>query len=301
MMPKRNRVLFEKIIESSLFLCSFISVIITAAIFIILMTESIPFFKKINLKDIFFSTQWSPLFEKPQYGIWALISGTLMTTVVALFAALPIAIIIAIFLSEFTNARLRNILKPIVELLAAIPTVVYGYFALLIVTPFLKKIFPEISTFNALSAGLTIGMMIIPYISSLSEDALQAVPNHLREASLSMGASRFQTSFFIVLPAAFSGVISALVLGISRAIGETMIVAIAAGLEPKFSFNVFESTETLTAFIVQVSQGDLPHGSIGYQTIYVCGLMLFIFTLILNSLALFIKNKYHQNTRSGQV
>jgi phosphate transport system permease protein len=301
MINKKARYYQEKIIEYSLFLSAIFSVLITISIITILFSESIPFFQHVSFKDIFFDVQWAPLFEKPRYGIWALISGTFLTTVVALVVAIPLGVVTAVFLSEFVNHKMRELLKPIVEILAAVPTVVYGYFALLTITPVLKRIYPELSAFNALSAGLAMGIMIIPYISSLSEDAMRAVPIHLREASLALGASKFQTSIFIILPAAFSGVASAFVLGISRAIGETMIVAIAAGLEPKFSFNIFESTETLTAYIVQVSQGDLPHGSIGYQTIYVCGLALFAFTFSLNIIAQIIKSKFQKKFKMAAL
>ena len=211
-----------------------------------------------------------------------MVCGTLLTTVIALSVAIPLGTITAVFLSEYAAERTREIFKPILELLAAVPTVVYGYFAMLFVTPLLQKIIPEISSFNALSAGLVMGVMIIPYISSLSEDAMRAVPLHFREGSLALGASKFQTSFKVILPAAFSGVASAYILGISRALGETMVVAIAAGLQPRLSFNPLESTQTITAFIVQVSLGDLPQGSIGYKSIYVAGLVLLIFTLTFN-------------------
>jgi phosphate transport system permease protein len=295
MLKRKARLYQEKIIEYGLFLSSLVSVLITVLIFTILIKESIPFFQNVSFEKIFLDHQWSPLFEKPRYGIWALVSGTFLTTAIALSVAIPLGLITAVFLSEFVDSKMRELIKPLVELLAAIPTVVYGYFALLIITPFLRIYFPHISSFNALSAGIAMGIMIIPYISSLSEDAMRAVPVYMREGSLALGASKFQTSFFVILPAAFSGVASAFVLGISRAIGETMIVAIAAGLEPKFSFNIFESTETLTAYIVQVSQGDLPHGSVGYQTIYMCGLSLFIFTLVLNIIAQMIKSRLQKN------
>jgi phosphate transport system permease protein len=205
-----------------------------------------------------------------------------LTTFIALLVAIPLGTITAVFLSEYASPKVREILKPILELLAAVPTVVYGYFALLFVTPFLQKIFPELSSFNALSPGLVMGVMIIPYVSSLSEDAMRAVPVNLREGSLALGASNFQTSFHVILPSAFSGIASAYVLGISRALGETMVVAIAAGLQPKITINPFDSVQTLTAFIVQVSQGDLPHGSVGFKTIYVAGSVLLIFTLVFN-------------------
>jgi phosphate transport system permease protein len=220
-----------------------------------------------------------------------LVSGTLLTTFIALCVAIPIGTITAVFLSEYCSPSVREFLKPVLELLAAVPTVVYGYFALLFVTPLLQKIYPDIAGFNALSAGLVMGIMIIPYISSLTEDSMRAVPVYLREGSLALGASNFQTSFKVVMPSAFSGIASAYVLGISRALGETMVVAIAAGLQPRLSFNPLESTETLTAYIVQVSQGDLPQGSIGYKTIYVAGSVLLAFTLVFNLIGQRIRSR----------
>ena len=279
---RTTRKIKEKLIELFFFLCALSSVVVTFSIVYTLVSEAFPFFKEVSLKEFLTSTEWTPLFENPRYGIWPLLSGTLMTTVIALSIAIPFGLITSVFLSEYASARVREIFKPLLELLAAVPTVVYGYFAMLFVTPLLQKIFPDLGAFNALSAGLVMGLMIVPYVSSLSEDAMRAVPQSLREGSLALGASKLQTSFKVVLPSAFSGIASSYVLAISRAIGETMVVAIAAGLQPQFTFNPLNSTETLTAYIVQVSLGDLPHGSIGYQTIYVAGLTLFIFTFSLN-------------------
>lgn len=281
---RRMRDLKEFIIRSILFVCALSSVLITFAVVWILISEALPFFNEVSFKQFLMDRQWTPLFENAQYGIFNLISGTLLTTVLALSVAIPFGTITAVFLSEYASPRSREFFKPLLELLAAVPTVVYGYFALLFVTPLLQKVFIDLESFNALSAGLVMGVMIIPYISSLSEDAMRAVPQYLREGSLAMGASKLQTSFKVVFPSAFSGVASAYVLGISRALGETMVVAIAAGLQPKISFNPLESTQTLTAFIVQVSQGDLPQDSIGYRSIYTCGLVLLLFTLTFNLL-----------------
>lgn len=285
------KIIKEKTIEFFLGLAALSSVLITFFIIYTLVYESFPFFKAVGFKELFFETEWTPLFENPKYGILALVSGTLLTTSIAITVALPLGLITSVFLSEFAKPQVREICKPLLELLAAIPTVVYGYFAMLIVTPFLQKIFPDLSGFNALSAGLVMGLMIIPYVSSLSEDAMRAVPQHLREGSLALGASKFQTSFAVVVPSAFSGIASAFILAISRALGETMVVAIAAGLEPKFGFDLFASTETLTAYIVQVSQGDLPQGSTGYRTIYVCGLVLLLFTLSFNIFGQMIRRR----------
>ncbi len=279
---RRWREFKESLIHVILFSCALFSVLITFAVVWILISEALPFFYEVSLKNFLFDSNWTPLFENAQYGIMSLVSGTLLTTIIALGVAIPFGTVTAVFLSEYASPRAREFFKPLLELLAAVPTVVYGYFALLFVTPMLQKVFDDLESFNALSAGLVMGIMIIPYISSLSEDAMRAVPLYLREGSLAMGASKLQTSFKVVFPSAFSGIASAYVLGISRALGETMVVAIAAGLQPKISFDPLKSTQTLTSFIVQVSQGDLPQGSIGYRSIYVCGLVLLIFTLSFN-------------------
>lgn len=293
----KNNVRKDRLIEWALWSVTMISVIITFVIIYLLVSESLPFFKNVSILQFFTETEWYPLFESPKYGIIALLSGTLMTTAIALSVALPLGIIAAVYLSEFVPPAIKEYLKPLLELLAAVPTVVYGYFALLYVTPALQKVLP-VSGFNALSAGLVMGVMILPYICSLTEDAMRAVPSSLREASYALGANKVQTAFAVILPAAFSGVISAAILAISRAIGETMVVAIAAGMEPKFSFNPMESTETLTAYIVQVTHGDLPHGSLGYQTIYVVGLTLFLMTYFMNFLGLLIRQRIQ---RTGQI
>lgn len=289
---------FQELVMHGVFLASaLVSVVVTFFIVYTLIKEALPFFEVVSLKELFLETEWTPLFENAKYGIAALISGTLLTTAIALTVALPLGMITSVFLSEFAPTSIREIFKPLLELLAAVPTVVYGYFAMQVVTPLLQKIYPDLSGFNALSAGLVMGLMIIPYVSSLSEDAMRAVPQSLREGSLALGASKFQTSFKVVVPSAFSGIASAFVLAVSRAIGETMVVAIAAGLEPKFGFDPLESTETLTAYIVQVSQGDLPQGSIGYQTIYVCGLILFIMTLAFNFLGQRIRARVEKKVK----
>jgi phosphate transport system permease protein len=284
----------ERLIELFLFLCAASSVFVTLAIVSILLVESIPFFQEVSIKQFLFDTEWTPLFDNPRYGIWPLLGGTFMTSIIAISLALPSGIIIAGLLSEYLPHRLKEILKPCLELLAAVPTVVYGYFALLFVTPFLQKIFPSLSGFNVLSAGLVMGIMIIPYISSLSEDALRAVPVHLKEASIALGATKFQTFLFVMIPSAFSGIISAVILGISRALGETMVVAIAAGMQPNLSLNPMEPMATITAYIVQVSLGDVPHGSIGYKTIYVAGLSLFCLTLTFNLIGIFLRKRFQE-------
>lgn len=289
---RRIRRLRELLIETILFLCAASSVLVTIGIVGILITESIPFFEHVSFFEFITGTEWTPMFSDAKFGILPLIGGTLLTTFIALSVAIPVGTVIAAYLSEYVSQSRREVIKPVLELLAAVPTVVYGYFALLFVTPLLKKIFPEMSGFNVLSAGIVIGVMIVPYISSLAEDAMGAVPNYLREGSFAMGASRFQTAFRVIIPAAFSGISSAYILGISRAVGETMVVAIAAGMQPNLTWNPLEPSETITAFIVQVSLGDLPHGSVGYQAIYVAGLTLLVMTLSFNIIGFWLRRKY---------
>jgi phosphate transport system permease protein len=236
----------------------------------------------VSLLDFLTDPLWTPLFDDAHYGILPLVAGTLVTTLVALALAIPCGTIIAIYLSEFAPFRLREVVKPFLELLGAVPTVVYGYFALLIVTPFLQRLIPGLPGFNMLSAGLVIGVMIIPYVASVSEDAMRAVPGYMREGSYAMGATRFQTATRVVVPGAFSGIAAAYILGISRAVGETMVVAVAAGLQPTLTWDPTEPAATITAFIVQVSLGDLPHGSVGYQSIFAAGLVLMLLTLVFN-------------------
>ena len=274
---KRN--FAERVVELFLFLAATSSVLVTFGIITILVVESIPFFSQVSIWDFVTGTVWTPLFANPQFGILPLLMGTFLTTVIALLLAIPVGTLIAILMNEYLPARISEILKPLLELLAGVPTVVYGYFALLFVTPLLQKIIPGLGGFNVLSAGLVIGIMIVPYISSLSEDAMRSVPKDLREASYALGATRAQTSLKVIVPAAFSGLTSAYILGISRAFGETMVVAIAAGMQPNLTLNPTEPAATITAFIVQVSLGDLPHGSIGYQSIYVAGLSLLVLTM----------------------
>lgn len=291
---RRMRYVRERIIESLLFLAAFSSVAITVAIVVILVRESLGFFEHVSIVDFLTDTQWTPLFDDAHYGIMPLVTGTLVTAGVALAVAIPLGTIIALYLSEFAPHRVREVVKPVLELLDGIPTIVYGYFALLFVTPLLQYFFPELPGFNMLSAGLVMGVMIIPYVSSISEDAMRAVPMHIREGSYAMGATRFQTALHVVTPAAFSGIAAAYILGISRAIGETMIVAVAAGMQPNLTWNPMEPAETITAYIVQVSLGDLPHGSIGYQTIFVAGLTLMLMTLVFNIAGHWLRKRFRE-------
>jgi phosphate transport system permease protein len=284
----------EKAIESLLLLAALTSVAITVGIVGVLVYESIGLFRHISLWDFLTDRQWTPLFSEPHYGIMPLVSGTLVTTVVALAVAVPMGSLIAIYLSEYATRGTREVVKPVLELLSAVPTVVYGYFALLFVTPALQKLWPALPGFNMLSAGLVIGIMIVPYVSSVSEDAMRAVPLHLREGAFALGATRMQTALRVVFPSALSGITAAYVLGVSRAIGETMVVAIAAGMQPTLTWNPLEPAATMTAYIVQVSLGDLPHGSIGYQTIFATGLTLLLMTLVFNIAGHVLKKRYRQ-------
>jgi len=272
----------ERVIELVLFLAALVSVLTTAGIVYVLVKESVTFFQHVPIGSFLTDTQWTPLFDDAHFGIMVLLSGTLTSSAVALLIAIPLGTIIAIYLSEFAPFRLREIAKPFLELLGGVPTIIYGYFALLFVTPLLQMIYPDLPGFNLLAAGIVMGIMIIPYVSSISEDAMRAVPMSLREGSYAMGATRFQTAVRVVVPAAFSGIASAYILGISRAVGETMILAVAAGMQPNLTFNPLEPAATITAYIVQVALGDLPHGSLGYQTIFAAGLTLMVFTLLCN-------------------
>ena len=291
---RKSRHVKERIIEFMLFVAALVSVATTVAIVLILLKESFAFFQHVSLWDFLTDTQWTPLFADAHYGIMPLLSGTLVSSAVALAVAIPLGTIIAIYLSEFAPFSVREIAKPFLELLGGVPTIVYGYFALLFVTPLLQKIYPDLPGFNLLSAGLVMGIMIIPYVSSVSEDAMNAVPMSLREGSYAMGATRFQTAIRVVTPAAFSGIAAAYILGISRAVGETMILAVAAGMQPTLTWNPLEPAATITSYIVQVALGDLPHGSIGYQTIFAAGLTLCLLTLFFNVLGHMLRKRYRQ-------
>jgi phosphate transport system permease protein len=291
---RRARALRERLIELLLFLAALVSVFTTAAIVYILVRESVLFFREVPLADFLTDRQWTPLFDDAHFGIVVLLSGTATSSAVALGVAIPLGTIIAIYLSEFAPFRMREAVKPVLEMLGGVPTIVYGYFALLFVTPLLQRLIPGLPGFNLLSAGLVMGIMIIPYVSSISEDAMRAVPMSLREGSYAMGATRLQTALKVVVPAAFSGIASAYILGISRAVGETMILAVAAGMQPNLTFNPLEPAATITAFIVQVALGDLPHGSVGYQTIFAAGLTLMLFTLACNLAGHLLRKRFRE-------
>ena len=284
----------ERVIELLLFLAALSAVAITLAIVGVLFYESLAFFRHVPLRDFLTDTQWTIMFADKHYGIAPLVAGTLTTTGVALALAVPVGTITAIYLSEFASARVREWVKPTLELLAGIPTVVFGYFALMMVTPALQWFMPALPGFNMLGPGLVIGVMIIPYVSSMAEDAMRAVPMHMREGSYAMGATRLQTALRVVMPAATSGVVAAYILGISRAIGETMVVAVAAGQQPNFTFDPRESGATITAYIVQVALGDLPHGSLEYQSIFAAGLVLVLMTLTFNVIGHLVRKRFRE-------
>ena len=291
---KKTRHLRERLIEFLLFCAAAFSVAVTLGIVYVLVSESVLFFQHVSIIDFLTDTEWTPLFDNAHYGIMVLLSGTLVSSAVALAVAVPLGTIIAIYLSEFAPFSVREAAKPLLELLSGVPTVVYGYFALLFVTPLLQKLVPGLPGFNLLSAGLVMGIMIIPYVSSVSEDAMRAVPMSMREGSYAMGATRYQTAIRVVTPAALSGITAAYILGISRAVGETMILAVAAGMQPNLTWNPMEPAATITSFIVQVALGDLPHGSIGYQTIFAAGLTLMLMTLLFNILGHFMTRRFRQ-------
>jgi phosphate transport system permease protein len=275
----------EEIIRALLFLCGFLSILTTAGIIGVLIFETIEFFREVSIWQFFTDTQWTPLFADKHFGILVLASATLLTSAIALMIALPVGVLAAIYLSEFADERVRRVLKPSLEILAGVPTVVYGYFALLFVTPLLKLLFPSIAGFNALSAGLVMGIMIIPLVVSLSEDAMFAVPRSLRDGAYALGATRYEVATRVVVPAALSGIVASFILAISRAIGETMVVAIAAGQSPRLTLNPLVPVETMTAYIVQVSLGDTPTGTLEFKTIFAVGMTLFVITLGLNTLS----------------
>jgi len=291
---RRARRRYEWIIESGLFLAALVSVATTVMILAILLIESVGFFKTVSLIDFFTDTLWTPLFDDAHYGILPLLAGTVVTSLVGLLVAIPIGTVSAIYLSEFASSRLREIIKPALELLGAVPTVVYGYFALLVVTPALQKLWPDLPGFNMLGPGIVIGIMILPLVISLSEDAMRAVPMVLREGSYALGATRLQTAWRVVVPAATSGIVAAYVLAVSRAVGETMVVAIAAGQNPNLTWNPMEPAATITAYIVQVALGDLPHGSIGYQSIFAAGLVLAMMTFSFNLLGHVMRKRFRE-------
>lgn len=284
----------EHAIHGFLLLCGMVSILTTGGIVAVLLVETVEFFREVSPWAFLTDLQWTPLFADKHFGIWPLVAGTVLTATIAVAVAMPIGLISALYLAEYASNRVRRIIKPLLEVLAGIPTVVYGYFALLFVTPLLQKLIPSLSGFNALSPGIVIGIMIIPMISSLSEDAMYAVPQSLREAAYALGSSKLQVAVKIVVPAAFSGIAASLLLGVSRAIGETMILAIAAGQQPRLTLDPTVPIETMTAYIVQVSMGDTPTGTLEYRTIFAVGMMLFLGTLVLNLISQWLRSRFRE-------
>jgi len=284
----------EGLLEKLFFLCAFLSVITTVSVIGILAVETYNFFQTVSVWEFLFGTRWTPLLEPKHYGVLPLVTGTLLIVVGAALVAVPVGLASAVFLSEYASPRTRNIVKPILEILAGIPTVVYGYFALTFITPVLRNVIPEMEVFNAGSAAIVVGIMILPMVASLCDDALRSVPDSLRHGAYSLGATSFEVSGRVVVPAALSGIFAAFVLAISRAIGETMAVTLAAGATPNLTFNPLESIQTMTAYIVQVSLGDTPTGSITYQTLFAVASVLFVSTLILNVLGTWVMRRFHE-------
>src|SRR3989338_1411296 len=287
----------EPLIERALFACALVSIATTAGIILVLAVEPTAFLREGPIAEFLFGPEWTPLFAVPRFGVLPLVAGTVLVSAIAMLVALPAGLLTAIYLSEYAPPGLRRTLKPVLELLAGVPTVVYGYFALLLVPPLLQRVVPGLAGFNALGPGIVMGIMILPLVSSLSEDAMRAVPGGLREGSYALGATRLQTSLRVVVPAAFSGITAACILAASRAVGETMIVAIAAGQQPRLTANPLVPLETMTAYIVQVSLGDTPQGTLEYRTIFAVGMLLFLGTFLLNLVSAWLRQRFREEYR----
>ena len=292
--PRRVRTRFEFIIEWGLFLSALLSIGTTIGIILVLTIETVAFLRQVPIVEFLTGTEWTPLFSVPRFGVLPLVAGTTLVSLIAMTVALPMGLLSAIYLSEYASDGVRRVLKPVLELLAGVPTVVYGYFALLFVTPLLQRFIPTLSGFNALSPGIVMGLMILPLVSSLAEDAMRGVPRGLREGSYALGATKMQTSLRVVVPAAFSGITAAFILAVSRAIGETMIVAIAAGQQPRLTFDPTVPVETMTAYIVQISLGDTPQGTLEYRTIFAVGMLLFVGTFGLNLVTAWLRERFRE-------
>jgi phosphate transport system permease protein len=290
MRPRR----VERLIELGLLLSAVVSVLTTAGIIVVLAVETFEFLREVPVIEFLTGTEWTPLFATPRFGVLPLVVGTLLVSAIAMLVALPMGLLSAIYLSEYAPETVRRIVKPVLEILAGVPTVVYGYFALMFVTPLLQRVFPQMAGFNALSPGIVMGIMILPLVSSLAEDAMRAVPRGLREGAYALGATRMQTALQVVVPAAFSGITAAFILAVSRAVGETMIVAIAAGQQPRLTANPFVPLETMTAYIVQVSLGDTPQGTLEYRTIFAVGMLLFLMTFGLNLVSTWLRERFRE-------
>lgn len=281
-------------VRTTLFFCAFFSILVTASIILVLISQTLPFFREVGIFEFLLGSRWAPLFKPASYGVLPLISGSVLVVLIALMVSVPLGLGSAIYMAEFATPRTRQIVKPVLEILAGVPTVVYGYFALTFITPLLQKALPGVGLFNALSAGIVVGVMILPMIASLSEDAISSVPRALREAGYALGSHSYQVILKIVLPTAASGISAALVLALSRAIGETMAVTIAAGATPNLTLDPRESIQTLTAYIVQISKGDTPSGTLSYYTLYAVASVLFLITFLTNMLAQKIRNRYRE-------
>jgi phosphate transport system permease protein len=293
--PRRVRArAFEASVEWLLFLCALLSVATTIGIVVVLAVETWAFLREVPLTEFLFGTEWTPLFATPRFGVLPLVTGTALVSAIAMIVAMPMGLLSAIYLSEYATSRVRRTVKPALEVLAGVPSVVYGYFALLFVTPLLQRFVPGLAGFNALGPGIVMGIMILPLVSSLAEDAMQSVPRGLREGSYALGATKMQTSLRVVVPAAFSGITAAFILAVSRAVGETMVVAIAAGQQPRLTLDPTVPIETMTAYIVQVSLGDTPQGTLEYRTIFAVGMLLFLSTLVLNLASAWLRERYRE-------
>ena len=293
-MTARTRRIVESLIERILFLCAAASILVTLGIILVLVWETLAFLREVPVGEFLFGTVWTPLFYDKHFGVLPLVTGTLLASAIAMAVAIPTGLLIAIYLSEYASGGVRRWVRPVLEVLAGVPTVVYGYFALLFVTPLLQSVVPGLAGFNALSPGIVMGIMILPLVSSLSEDAIRSVPNGLREGAYALGATRMQTSLRVVVPAAFSGISAAVVLAMSRAVGETMIVAIAAGQQPRLTLDPRVPVETMTAYIVQVSLGDTPTGTLEYRTIFAVGMLLFLSTFALNLISNWLRERFRE-------
>jgi phosphate transport system permease protein len=290
----QTRRIIEFLIERTLFVCAAASILVTLGIILVLFWETLAFLREVPVSEFLFGTVWTPLFYDKHFGVLPLVTGTLLASAIAMAVAIPTGLLIAIYLSEYASVRVRRAVRPVLEVLAGVPTVVYGYFALLFVTPLLQSVVPGLAGFNALSPGIVMGIMILPLVSSLSEDAIRSVPNGLREGAYALGATRMQTSLRVVVPAAFSGISAAVVLAMSRAVGETMIVAIAAGQQPRLTLDPRVPVETMTAYIVQVSLGDTPTGTLEYRTIFAVGMLLFLSTFALNLISNWLRERFRE-------
>ncbi|MDI1472080.1 MAG: phosphate ABC transporter permease subunit PstC [Thermodesulfovibrio sp.] len=286
--------ILDKLMLAVFFTAGFITIFITIGIVYVLLADTLEFFKEVSIKEFLTEKEWTPVFATKKFGIWPLIAGTFLIAAIAMIVSVPLGLLIAIYLSEYASVSVKEIAKPIIEFLEAVPTVVYGYFTLLFVTPLLQKIVPDLESFNSLAPGVVLGFMILPYTASMAEDAMKGVPQRIREASYALGATKLWTAIRIILPASISGVIAGFILGASRAIGETMVVAISAGMYPNLTLDPREPIQTMTGYIVQIALGDLPFGSIEYLSIFAVGFTLFIIAFVFNSIALWLKSKIRE-------